>query len=341
MIIRKNNKTLLNTNYKLIEYLINKLDCHNKKIIKEKEIYNTISSLQEFISYKEKYLKIFDEISEDLKQSSFCINGLLTENKNLIEKNNKLFSIINNNNNKKNNNNINIIQNENNDKQVKTDEFEYLINETSNINSTNINNISNNFSNISNELTLNNDESLKNNKNLKLNSYKNIYKNLIKDKTNKYFKEEKILSKSFNSSDNYKKIYNDKNLSTKKQKKELKKKILLKIFSNADYINLLNKKIGKDFMEKLINKNYDYNYLKNIENIILLNDKNKENNIKKNNSKSIEKKRNLSSFKLNNKRFEESLRDYLSTNNNIKKPQKFNNYTKLYIKYFDNNLSNN
>ena len=101
----------------------------------------------------------------------------------------------------------------------------------------------------------------------------------------------------------------------------------------------MKKKIGKDFKEKLINKNYDYNDLKKIENILLLNNQNKEN--KKKISKSTEKKRNLSSSKLNNKNFELSLRDYLISNNNIKKTQKFNNYTKLYINYFDNNINNN
>ncbi len=343
MIIRKNNETLLNSHYQLIEYLINKLDYHNKKIIKEKEVLNTISSLKEFILYKEKYLKIFDEITEDLRQSSFCINNLLTENKNLIEKNHKLFSIINNNN-KKNKINIYRSINENNDKSNKSNDIEYLINETSNINSTNINNISNNLSNYSNELSLNNEEILNNN-NLKLNSHKNILKEikdnkkLIKDKINKHFKREKILSKSFNLNDNYKKNNNDKNLSIKKQKKELQKKILLQIISNFDYINLLNEKIGKDFKEKLINKNYDYNELKKIENILLLNNKNKEN--KKNILKSTEKKRNLSSSKISNENFKKSLRDYLNSNNNIKQTKKFNNYTKLFVNYLNNNINNN
>ena len=188
--------------------------------------------------------------------------------------------------------------------------------ENNNLNEKNIKlNEKNNFLNVENE-------------NLKLEF--NINNNEIYNNENKnLFKNSKIENKNFNDFSK---------LNLNENKKINKNELLIKITKSPQNISILNKEIGNDFMNKLLNDNCSRDYLKNIQNI--LNRNKSENklipknlNIKKslNNSFSLNQKKILKNI---NFTFENSLRNYPKTNNN-NLSKRFNNYTNPYGKYFD------
>ena len=186
--------------------------------------------------------------------------------------------------------------------------------ENNNLNEKNIKlNDKNNFLNVENE-------------NLKLEF--NINNNEIYNNEN-LFKNSKIENKNFNDFSK---------LNLNENKKINKNELLIKITKSPQNISILNKEIGNDFMNKLLNDNCSRDYLKNIQNI--LNRNKSENklipknlNIKKslNNSFSLNQKKILKNI---NFTFENSLRNYPKTNNN-NLSKRFNNYTNPYGKYFD------
>ena len=192
--------------------------------------------------------------------------------------------------------------------------------ENNNLNEKNLKlNEKNNFLTVENEnlkLEFNiNDNKILNTENLE---HKNI------------FKKSKIENKNFNDFSK---------LNLNENKKINKNELLIKITKSPQNISILNKEIGNDFMNKLLNDNCSRDYLKNIQNI--LNRNKSENklipknlNIKKslNNSFSLNQKKILKNI---NFTFENSLRNYPKTNNNNNLSKRFNNYTNPYGKYFD------
>ena len=147
------------------------------------------------------------------------------------------------------------------------------------------------------------------------------------------FKKSKIENKNNKNFNNFSKLNLNEN------KKINKNELLIKITKSPQNISILNKEIGNDFMNKLLNDNCSRDYLKNIQNI--LNRNKSENklipknlNIKKslNNSFSLNQKKILKNI---NFTFENSLRNYPKTNNNNNLSKRFNNYTNPYGKYFD------
>ena len=201
--------------------------------------------------------------------------------------------------------------------------------ENNNLNERNLKlNEKNNFLTVENEnlkLEFNiNDNEIYNNNNKILNTENLEHKNL--------FKNSKIENK------NNKKFNDFSKLNLNENKKINKNELLIKITKSPQNISILNKEIGNDFMNKLLNDNCSRDYLKNIQNI--LNRNKSENklipknlNIKKslNNSFSLNQKKILKNI---NFTFENSLRNYPKTNNN-NLSKRFNNYTNPYGKYFD------
>ena len=173
------------------------------------------------------------------------------------------------------------------------------------------------------------------NENLKLEF--NINDNKILNTEN--LEHKNIFKKSKIENKNNKKFNDFSKLNLNENKKINKNELLIKITKSPQNISILNKEIGNDFMNKLLNDNCSRDYLKNIQNI--LNRNKSENklipknlNIKKslNNSFSLNQKKILKNI---NFTFENSLRNYPKTNNNNNLSKKFNNYTNPYGKYFD------
>ena len=173
------------------------------------------------------------------------------------------------------------------------------------------------------------------NENLKLEF--NINDNKILNTEN--LEHKNIFKKSKIENKNNKKFNDFSKLNLNENKKINKNELLIKITKSPQNISILNKEIGNDFMNKLLNDNCSRDYLKNIQNI--LNRNKSENklipknlNIKKslNNSFSLNQKKILKNI---NFTFENSLRNYPKTNNNNNLSKRFNNYTNPYGKYFD------
>ena len=86
--IRRANKNINEINdagLEVMQYLIQKLESRQKKIIKFKNLFRELDSFESFyLQRKEIYILLID-LEEDLKQSSFAIKALVLQNKALLK----------------------------------------------------------------------------------------------------------------------------------------------------------------------------------------------------------------------------------------------------------------
>ena len=83
--IKKSKRNIVNNmNFDVMEYLIQKLESRQKKVIKYKNIINSINSYEAFYSQQKELYMVFNELEEDLKQAIFSIKALILQNKNLL-----------------------------------------------------------------------------------------------------------------------------------------------------------------------------------------------------------------------------------------------------------------
>ena len=68
-----------------MNYLIQKLDFRQKKIIKFKNLFKELDSFESFYSQRKEIYLLLNNLEEDLKQASYAIKALLLQNKSLIK----------------------------------------------------------------------------------------------------------------------------------------------------------------------------------------------------------------------------------------------------------------
>lgn len=318
-----NSSTISQSNSSIMEYLIQKLESRSRRISKQKSLFVSFVSYETILSQKKELLTLFTDLEDDLKQASYAIKALLNENKALSIKSSKdeemAKKIIND---LTQNNNYLIAENENLRMQLNNITSPLEENTTNNCDVNELCNSNLNMNLINKQLTDITEEN--DNEYPQVSNAKNIMNDMKKNKS----RIKDAIKKHFN-----KEIKVENNTSND---------ILVRIMNSSDNINILNEKLGNDFMQKVLNN--DQECIKQAESI--LNEKESKIPIRIRNtikSKSKEKmKRSLSSSFTAPRHnviregmsFEQSLRDYPSTIKASKK--QFVNYTNPYGTYFTN-----
>jgi len=156
-ITNKNNNSSNNENNKkdsnleVMEYLMQKLDFRQKKIIKFKNLFKELDSFESFYAQRKEIYLLLNNLEEDLKQASYAIKALLLQNKSLINEINARIS-----DNKKILNELNIALGENQNLKMKVEKLENI-----KINQNKMNEINNYDMNNNNDLVNVNIESIK------------------------------------------------------------------------------------------------------------------------------------------------------------------------------------
>ena len=126
-ITNKNNNSSNNENNKkdsnleVMEYLMQKLDFRQKKIIKFKNLFKELDSFESFYAQRKEIYLLLNNLEEDLKQASYAIKALLLQNKSLINEMNTRIS-----DNKKISNDLNIALGENQNLKMKVEKLENI-----------------------------------------------------------------------------------------------------------------------------------------------------------------------------------------------------------------------
>ena len=135
-----NNNNTNDSNLDVMNYLIQKLDFRQKKIIKFKNLFKELDSFESFYSQRKEIYLLLNNLEEDLKQASFAIKALMLQNKSLIKDINTKLSE-----NKILSNKLNLTIGENQNMKVKLEninkkenQFNYDINNNSNNNLINV-----------------------------------------------------------------------------------------------------------------------------------------------------------------------------------------------------------
>ena len=172
----ENNKK--DSNLEVMDYLMQKLDFRQKKIIKFKNLFKELDSFESFYAQRKEIYLLLNNLEEDLKQASYAIKALLLQNKSLINEMNTRIS-----DNKKISNELNIALGENQNLKMKIEKLENIRVIQSEMNNYDMNN-NNNLVNVNIESIKVDDEGeyeepkvknidLKYNSNSKLNTYNN------------------------------------------------------------------------------------------------------------------------------------------------------------------------
>ena len=133
-----------------MDYLMQKLDFRQKKIIKFKNLFKELDSFESFYAQRKEIYLLLNNLEEDLKQASYAIKALLLQNKSLINEMNIRISE-----NKKISNELNISLGENQNLKMKLEKLENI-----RINENKMNEI-NNYQMNNNDLVNVNIESIK------------------------------------------------------------------------------------------------------------------------------------------------------------------------------------
>ena len=80
-----NNNNINDSNLDVMNYLIQKLEFRQKKIIKFKNLFKELDSFESFYSQRKEIYLLLNNLEEDLKQASYAIKALLLQNKSLIK----------------------------------------------------------------------------------------------------------------------------------------------------------------------------------------------------------------------------------------------------------------
>ena len=300
MSINNNN----NKSNDVIDYLIKKLECRLKGINKKKDVFNNITNIENFYLNKNIFLKLFNELFEDIQQAIYAIKTLYLENKILNQENINNKQYLNEVKNKKDYFN-NISTNKNNFLDSNNYYFNYNLTDDSNNN--------NNFNKLENAEEI----------------MKNIQENkqLLKDKINKHF-----------NNFNYENNFNNNNFNNNNFN-ENNKNNNNKIFNFSNNLNNNN-----NFMQNIKRYLPNYkkpqkkksNSQRKNSKIPLRIGIQTLNNSKNKTNKKLNKSFESTNFYRNSGKilpaFEFSLRNYPNQSKSISK--QFNNYTNPYGNYF-------
>ena len=216
--IRRNNKNNDNTNNSSLEvmnYLIQKLEARQKKVLKFKNLFKELDSFESFYSQRKEIYLLLNDLEEDLKQATFAIKALTMQNQALVK---DINIKINENKNLTNQLNFTLGENENlklklnNFNENNNDALSYPINDLNNVNNYNNNLVNVNIESIKVDDEEEYDEPKT--KNLDINN---------KIVNNRVF--EKININNMNKQSQYEQLSNVKNIiqDMRKNKKDLKK----------------------------------------------------------------------------------------------------------------------
>ena len=83
--LNDNNSNKVNdSNLDVMDYLIQKLEFRQKKIIKFKNLFKELDSFESFYSQRNEIYLLLNNLEEDLKQATYAIKALLLQNKSLL-----------------------------------------------------------------------------------------------------------------------------------------------------------------------------------------------------------------------------------------------------------------
>ncbi len=223
------------SNIHIMEYLIRKLESKEKKVKKINEKIKEENFKDYFLKNNNEITQIFIDLENDLLQAICAVKALLSENKSLI--------MVLNQNNIKNNfkKDLNSV-----DVKKKNLNHKYLNSEP-------------NY-NIKTQLTPVKEENDDyGNKKNQLSEVKTIINN-IKENKKKLKKAIEVHFLNNNKNNKYNIIDNSNSFNNHN--------ILMKIIKDQDNFNLLHKKLGNNFMSKILDKNCSKEYLENINKLI-------------------------------------------------------------------------
>ena len=83
--LKSNDNSSKDSNLEVMNYLIQKLDFRQKKIIKFKNLFKELDSFESFYSQRKEIYLLLNNLEEDLKQAAYAIKALLLQNKSLIK----------------------------------------------------------------------------------------------------------------------------------------------------------------------------------------------------------------------------------------------------------------
>ena len=83
--LKSNDNNSKDSNLEVMNYLIQKLDFRQKKIIKFKNLFKELDSFESFYSQRKEIYLLLNNLEEDLKQAAYAIKALLLQNKSLIK----------------------------------------------------------------------------------------------------------------------------------------------------------------------------------------------------------------------------------------------------------------
>ena len=222
------------SNIHIMEYLIRKLESKEKKVKKINEKIKDENFKDYFLKNNNEITQIFIDLENDLLQAICAVKALLSENKSLI--------MVLNQNNIKNN----FKKDSNIDVKKKNLNHKYLNSEP-------------NY-NIKTQLTPVKEENDDyGNKKNQLSEVKTIINN-IKENKKKLKKAIEVHFLNNNKNNKYNIIDNSNSFNNHN--------ILMKIIKDQDNFNLLHKKLGNNFMSKILDKNCSKEYLENINKLI-------------------------------------------------------------------------
>ena len=222
------------SNIHIMEYLIRKLESKEKKVKKIDEKIKEENFKDYFLKNNNEITQIFIDLENDLLQAICAVKALLSENKSLI--------MVLNQNNIKNN----FKKDSNIDVKKKNLNHKYLNSEP-------------NY-NIKTQLTPVKEENDDyGNKKNQLSEVKTIINN-IKENKKKLKKAIEVHFLNNNKNNKYNIIDNSNSFNNHN--------ILMKVIKDQDNFNLLHKKLGNNFMSKILDKNCSKEYLENINKLI-------------------------------------------------------------------------
>ena len=298
MSINLNTKNSISIeNPMLINYLVRKFESRQNSLDNLKKTLNSITSLEDYYINKKPTINFIDELIEDFKQAVFAMKALLTENKALSLSNDYKEETI--------------------AKQIT--ENVYLSNENEDLKKENKGIIKNN--------------NLKPKKDFfkyqpsKAKQFSNAMKNIefekkrLKTAVRLHFKNSrnKIPEKKNNNTLNY----NNSN-----------SEIINQIINNEEILNILNQKLGKDVIKKLLDPNCPRDFYENVEKIIT--DNNLNNEVLISNLKVPIRLKNTIQAKVNLPKSNRRVNSFSHRTNNKDKEKKFfDNSTNPYGGYFE------
>ena len=294
--------SISNENPMLIHYLIQKLESRTYSLDNLKNVLNSITTLEEYYTNKKPTINFIEDLIEDFKQAIFAIKALLTENKALSLSN--------------------VAQQETLAKHISDNIF--LSNENEDLRK-------NSDSSIKNYISKSPKRELFKAKVSKSKQFSNALRNIENDKRRLksavrlhfHHNRNTLPEKRTNT------YYYNSNRSIGNQTNS--NELIIKIMNNAEILNLLNQKLGKDVIKKLTDPNCPKDYLENVEQII-----NDNLNEKITNKLKVPMRiKNTIQAKVNSPKMNKKYNSFSHRSNKEKGKKNFDNITNPYGGYFE------